>query len=133
MQTLARVRHCKKMGDLLLVLLLLATVLPRAVGTQGSCPGAAEFEAHCSSARRASVGNCLVCVASHPQFSSCASSSLADAFCSGVSLPLLPAQQCATIFVDAQHGSDAHDGCDRASALQTLAAAQVGERSTSLR
>ena len=81
------------MADLLLLLLLAAAVLPRAVETQGSCPGAAEFEAFCGSARRASVGNCLVCVASllkaaelgghaDPQFNSCPSSSL-DAFCSG--------------------------------------------------
>lgn len=82
------------MADLLLLLLLAAAVLPRAVETQGSCPGAAEFEAFCGSARRASVGNCLVCVASHPQFSSCPSSSL-DAFCSGAAPPPPPAQRAA--------------------------------------
>jgi hypothetical protein len=37
-------------------------------------------------------------------------------------------QQCATVFVEAQRGNDAHDGCSRVSALRTLGAAQARAR-----
>ena len=50
-------------------------------GGGGGCP-TTDLEPFCGPARRASVGNCLVCVSSHPQFSGC-ESSVVDAFCSG--------------------------------------------------
>lgn len=57
-------------------------VLPQTSNSSdGSCPSA-DLEPFCGSARRASAGNCLVCVGAHPQFSGC-EGAVVDAFCSG--------------------------------------------------
>ena len=51
-----------------------------AAAPDGGCPGTATLEHDCSSARRASVGNCLICMSA--KHSECASAEM-DGFCSG--------------------------------------------------
>ena len=46
------------------------------------CPSASQIDEACSGARASSVGNCLVCIASHREFGSCPDS-IADDYCSG--------------------------------------------------
>ena len=50
----------------LLLLVLLVLQLPAPLSAQGSCD-TAQLEPFCGSARRANVGNCILCVRSHPQ------------------------------------------------------------------
>jgi hypothetical protein len=46
------------------------------------CPSVAQFDVACSSARKSSVGNCLVCVSSHAEFARCSGFTI-DIYCSG--------------------------------------------------
>lgn len=61
------------------MLVFAAVELPAALS--GSCPGAEILTADCSSARRSSVGNCLVCM-SQKHGTACTARDV-DAFCSG--------------------------------------------------
>eukprot|EP01050_Picozoa_sp_SAG11_P012151 SAG11_NODE_1334_length_5178_cov_10.938374_3_plen_321_part_00 len=63
-------------ADLLLMLQVLTLV-----ATNAACPGQRAMESACGSARRATVGDCLVCLAQKPTFAGC-DESARDEFCS---------------------------------------------------
>ena len=81
------------MGGEARAVLAAAVLLLSRAGAQAPCPGAAETERTCGGAKAASVGNCLVCLAQHSQFSSCSADAM-DSFCSGIPSPALVFGSC---------------------------------------